>query len=651
MRQSIIFFFALIISCNEYQEKEFYELPKGDQGINESEEEVFEQSIEVLLENSSIDMVFTKRNDQYEVIAKRGRITFERIIKDNEYQYQVVTQKGENPIENQSVETISTLEEELAQAKNPNNVTFDTKVKLYEDNAKELVFHEYDAVSYPFAYERIAALFDHYATGDMFVLRVPHSFKFEADNGSVAQHGGMDITQSRSPLIFSGKGVKHNAVTKTIARQVDISPTIAKLMNLKKTDGINSIGKFSSDVYLKWQDGKTLDEVAQGDTPEYAMILMYDGLSATELYYHLFDNPDLDKYPNFLWLKENGITFQYGAISNFPANTYPGHHAVCTGAYSGHHGIIDNHYFMRLKEYDKLLEKKPIEDFTNAGDIIDGDMIETIYEAVHRSFDNWHPTKNPLGNFTASLNDPCGKGADYAFLETYLPYYAATFKKVSSTAPNFPPIETGINLVDESVRWENIALGALWLLYVDGPKQGLNPIPRFSIFQNSITDTIGHHSGPHTNILRDVLTVVDQRLGLAFDALKTAGIFEKTLFIVTSDHAMALQDPTRAVDPRDILAFNGIKFEGTSEGMIYFKTLGYNVEQNEDNFIITIFDEDNDKPISDVSVTVLKSDKTEKEYTADENGKITIKDFKKGTKIGLSLKHKDFNPRNATVVL
>ena len=62
---------------------------------------------------------------------------------------------------------------------------------------------------------------------------------------------------------------------------------------------------------------------------------------------------------------------------------------------------------------------------------------ETLHEAVHRGFGDWSPS-NPAGAFTASVNEPSARGADFASLETVssenLP---ALFAALSANAPEF----------------------------------------------------------------------------------------------------------------------------------------------------------------------------------------------------------------------
>ena len=131
------------------------------------------------------------------------------------------------------------------------------------------------------AYERIAQLFDSPNAPDIVVN--PKAYAFGRQPG---QHGALDVIQSRSPLIFSGPGIKRGMQTDVVSRQIDIAPTIAKLCGFPLIDGMDETGRTSSqrgvkpDVYLKRQDGRPLDEIiddTDARTAERAYIFLLDG--------------------------------------------------------------------------------------------------------------------------------------------------------------------------------------------------------------------------------------------------------------------------------------------------------------------------------------------------------------------------------------
>ena len=174
------------------------------------------------------------------------------------YDYRIIEQIGENPIANQDRNALATIDGRARGVKG---------LRLPRRRGQpRLVEPEHN--TYPFAYERIAQLFDSPNAPDLAVN--PKAYAFGRQPG---QHGALDVIQARSPLVFSGPGVKHGALTDAPSRQIDIAPTLAKLLGFPLIDGKDITGRTSSergaapDVYLKRQDGRVLDEIIDDAAP------------------------------------------------------------------------------------------------------------------------------------------------------------------------------------------------------------------------------------------------------------------------------------------------------------------------------------------------------------------------------------------------
>jgi hypothetical protein len=259
------------------------------QGLDLHQYESGDRAIHILLTDATAgphtDLVITYRDGAYEVWAQRGMIRFQRFLAPaGGFDYRVVEQIGENPIANQDRKALATIEEELAASKASGFPGIEANTAYVEPQHN----------SYPFAYERIAQLFDSPNAPDLAVN--PRAWTFGRQPG---QHGALDAIHARSPLVFSGPGIKRGELTDAPSRQVDVAPTIAKLCGLPLIDGMDVTGRTSSergvapDVYVKRQDGRVLDEIIDGDArAERAYIFLLDGLSNTELKYRLAEDPD-----------------------------------------------------------------------------------------------------------------------------------------------------------------------------------------------------------------------------------------------------------------------------------------------------------------------------------------------------------------------
>ena len=542
----------------------------------------------------------------YEVWARRGMVRFVRFfLPEGGYGYRTIEQVRENPIADQDPTALSTKAEELeASARSGFSGS---------DQAK--AFIEPEQLSYPLAYERIAQLFDSPNAPDIAISQKSYAFGRQP-----GQHGTLDVVQSRAPLIFSGPGVI-SGETDAICSHVDVTPTLAKLLGLPLIDGMDSSGRTSSergvapDVYLKRQDGRVIEEVleepahsvrpeeprspSRGRTegrlegPERVYILLLDGLSNTELKERL--DHDRESIPNLARIIERGVMFRYGTFATFPTITWPSHNALGTGAWCGHHDIVSPTYYLR-ETRQVVTPQGSI--WETAGYLYEG--VETLYEAVHRAYGTWNGRE---GAMTASLNEPCGRGATHATLERRLLVDGEKMREV-----------TGEHLSDTNQRWradgfeqvhrysrtDNQGLAQALMLFGDdqgaeSQEQGTPP-PVFTFHEFSLTDAVGHDYGPHHGAMRDALVETDKRIGKILSLLERRDLFESTLFVITADHGMAQTNVELAADPAQAVVDAGLKSVVTSP-LIYLLDMDVTLEPSADGrtLNVTVLENDADK--------------------------------------------------------
>jgi hypothetical protein len=321
---------------------------------------------------------------------------------------------------------------------------------------------------------------------------------------------------------------------------VDIAPTIAKLCGLPLIDGMDATGRTSSergvapDVYLKRQDGRVLEEIIDGGEvrrPMRAYIFLLDGLSNTELKHRLANDPDA--IPNLRRLIKNGTMFEYGSFTNFPSITWPSHNAIGTGAWGGHHDIVNPTYYLR--ETREVVTPQG-QQFDTARFL--GDGAETLYEAFHRAFGEWDGQK---GAFTASIHEPCTRGADHATLERRVIGDKGRLRELTQRFMG----DTSSKWDDDGQRGaqgestvDNRGVAQSIVLYSDET----HPPPAFMFHELTLTDGVGHDYGPHSDGVRVALDETDLRIGHILETLEAGGLLEDTLFVVTTDHGMAPVD-------------------------------------------------------------------------------------------------------------
>lgn len=557
----------------------------GGQGLDQNQEESGNRAIFELIASDDgrawTDFVATCRTGAdgvaaYEAWALRGMVRWvRRYAAKGGYRYEVIERWGVNPLERQDPTALSTFAEEIAAGISPAD---------FQHSYVEL-----DRVTYPYAYERLSQLFDSPNAPDLVVN--PKSYTFGRQPG---QHGALDVIQSRSPLIFSGPGVHRGRIVESGSRQVDIAPTIARLMGFPLIDGADITGRTSSergvaaDVYLRRQDGQVLADVVDGSAPgpERVYILLLDGQSHTELTHRLATEPAA--IPNLRRLIRRGTLLRHGSITNFPSITWPSHNAIGTGCWSGHHDIVNPDYYLRAERETVAPQGQQFDTarFLNAN-------VETLYEAFHRVFGAWDGAMG--GAFVASVNEPCTRGADHASLERQLigdrgDLIALTKETEDEISPRwFAELnEQGHKLMGQI---DNRGMAQVRQLLRDRS----HPVPKFIFHEFSQPDSAAHDYGPHHEGARRALDETDARIGHILADMDELGLFESTLFVITTDHGMATQDVSLKANPARIPERAGMPAI-TCEPNICLRDLDVTIEVAHDGRTahLTVLDNDAD---------------------------------------------------------
>jgi len=546
----------------------------GGQGLDCHQEESGNRVILALLQDpevrDQVDLVITHRDGAYEVWAARGMVRFQRVLRNGQLCFSVLEQIGDNPIADQQHDAIATCADELHAAAASGHPTSDVNQ----------AFIEPEHVSYPYGYERIAQLFDSPLAPDIVISPKCYTFGLQ-----LGQHGALDVVQSRAPLAFAGPGIRAGLYD-SAPRHVDIAPTICHLMGFPTIDGADYTGRTASergvaaDVYLKRQDGRVLDEiVANGPRPERVYVVLFDGLSNSELR-HLLDTND-PAITNLRRILDRSAIFRFGSTVNFPSITWPSHSTIFTGAWCGHHDIVNPTYYVR--ESRTALAPQGLGMMTEG---YLGHGVETLYEAFRRV----------LGAhaFTANIHEPQGRGADHAALEGRVVgprdrLKALTPGLVEAISPRYAA--DGKEAVYREALLDARGMAQLMVL-LDDPS---HPLPVLVAHELALTDGAGHDYGPHSDGLRAAIAETDHRLGQVLDLLQAKRLLESTLFVFTSDHGMAAQDVALRANAARHAERIGIKTV-TGEPMIWLRDLNVTVEPAPDGRTarVTVLDNDPD---------------------------------------------------------
>jgi phosphonoacetate hydrolase len=602
----------------------------GGQGLDSNQCESGDRAILALLKETravdQVDLVATWRGDAYEVWSRDGMIRFKRFRDSNgALSFDVIEQIGDNPVARQDPFAVATIAEELEAARRSGNSADDPNRAYFEPHS----------LTHPHAYERLAQLFDSPRGPDLVVS--PKAYAYGLQPG---QHGALDVVQSRAPLVFSGPGVRRGNF-KLAARHVDIAPTIATLMRFPEIDGRGPAGT-PARTLLKRQDGVPLEDLIDPKSvaPERVYLILLDGLSHTELLWQLENNREA--IPNLAAMVDSGAMLSHGSIVNFPSITWPSHSTILTGAWCGHHDVVNPTF--HLREHRQTV---PIQGNIYEGEGYVNPEVETLYEAFKRV--------RGASAITASIHEPQGRGADHAVFERRIVGDKARLKALTKEMSG-----------DLSPRWMADGKPGMHneeIVDVRGMAQMLalfehcgDAPPVFVAHEFVLTDGAGHDYGPHHAGLREAIVRTDARIGKIFDTLRACGLFDSTLFVLTSDHGMAAQQTELKANPSCEPQSAGIK--GVyAEPMIYLRDLAPEIERTRDlrSLRVTVLDNDHlpdgeRPPVAGARVVVRgRGDRVLAEMVTNETGRVacaTPADLS-DREIVLEIEHPDFNWRQS----
>jgi hypothetical protein len=537
------------------------------QGLGPHQEESGNRAILALLADPEVcdqtDLVITWRSGSdggpgaYEVWSRRGLVRFQRVLQpDGRFAYPVVEVVGENPIACDDPHALRSVEQERAAARASG---FEA-----DDPARRFIAPEQQ--SYPFACERIAALFDSPNAPDLVIS--PRDWCQGVQPGT---HGALHVRQSRAPLWFAGPGLRAG-VHDLAARAVDIAPTALAALGFPRIDGADATGRSAAqrgvapDVLLRRQDGRVLEEILSpgGARPRRLYVFLLDGLHHTELEAQLAAGAPL---PGLRRLRERAAVLASGSIVNFPSITWPSHTTIGTGTWCGHHDVVNPSYYLREKR--ELVSPQGQQVRTEGFSSRD---VESLHEAFHRV----------LGGdaLTAAIYAPFGRGADHAALEgRNLGHRDRLRALTAELAPDCDPrwAADGHEAVAKESELDNRGLAQVFELFTRTDREP----PVFVFHELALTDGAGHDYGPHHPGLQAALAESDRRVARVLDLFEQRGLLDETLFVLTADHGMAPQDVGLRANPARHVERIGMAAV-VAEPMIWLRDLALELERAAD---------------------------------------------------------------------
>lgn len=262
--------------------------------------------------------------------------------------------------------------------------------------------------------------------------------------------------------------------------------------------------------------------IGEAQTAEHVIVITVDGF-----------RPDF--YLDSVWNTPNikqlmaGGTYAYGVNSDFPSITYPSHTTIVTGVMPVQHGIYYNNMFEPTGSTGKM--------YWNNSSI----KVPTLWEAAQKKGLKVASLLWPVSAEAPVLYDiPDIGGMGDSVREAYS-------KPAGFTAELREKVFGGATKIEYG-KDENIGRIAAYVIQKDQPS--LMTIHLFSV------DHSEHVQGRNGPMVRAAIADADSAVGIIVGALKQAGIWDKTVIIVTGDHGFL--NVTESVNPNVWLAGAGL---------------------------------------------------------------------------------------------
>lgn len=272
---------------------------------------------------------------------------------------------------------------------------------------------------------------------------------------------------------------------------------------------------------------------------EYAVVIVIDGCRA--------DYFQLAPLPHIRELAKRGITYDLAWVGQLPTNTPPGHATLGTGVFPARHHVVG--FRWKEPESGKSFYPCTIENLRS------GVLLKVISDAgvpsVFSLYQKAYPHGRTLAISSVKPYAALGMGTSGADFILFTPLA----KKGKAWGEE--GIEKGQVRFFESLAGHSVEKGLL-----DQINREIKPYnhpgdfdkwvvdaflrifeekrPTFTMMNLPEIDEMGHICGGKISpeVMRPVIENVDVQIGRIVQAFKTAGIFEKTLFVVTADHGM-----------------------------------------------------------------------------------------------------------------
>lgn len=279
-------------------------------------------------------------------------------------------------------------------------------------------------------------------------------------------------------------------------------------------------------VVLALTIGPARAREARSTSDRYLVLIVMDGFRP--------DYMRLAPMPHLQALMRTGMSYNRAWVGQLETETPTGHATIVTGVYPRKHSVIGFGWrsvttggFVWMPTDLRQLSAGAMEALIEAGGA------PSLSDLMHRRYPGSKSVALSGEKYYAA--DAMGAGADYILYGHALQKHGI---EVLPIGPHVPPPSVQMSRMGTSqdaypwIQDELVAGMATHLLATVRPRTTLVNFPG--------TDIEGHLTGgiiDHPD-MRDVVVHADDAIGRIVDAYRRAGLYSKTLFVVTADHGM-----------------------------------------------------------------------------------------------------------------
>lgn len=602
----------------------------AEAGIDVDEAEAGQAIIDALVADAKVDFVATYREGGYQIHARRGVVEFQRyLLDDGRVGFVVNTTRSVNPMARQNVDHLPTLPEMLEAGSNPTGFWDRSKPHLTYVSAVDprLRFLTPETDSYPYAYSRIAAVFDSPDAPDLVINYAPYA-GFDNNSGT---YGGLGIAESRGLLIVYGTGCKPG-IHAGHARLRDIAPTVAKLLN---------VSPLADGNLLQGQSGRVLDELLTGETAKHVLVINLSGMS--DVVFDHLRGAQAERFVIFNELNKKGGRLTHGLIAPFPTADWPCQFTLATGADVGRHGMLDNTFYRRGTRslHTALLEMSDGEKL-----MASSLEVETIFEALRRS----RSGSDQL--MSASLGLLATRGAEVATVvdrgESLLP----PVEGLAERLPSLPTFACEAQFAKPLVLDRRVIEAAIRLFAGEQAPQ-----PALAVVSLTGYLTAARRYGPYSLCAAKAAWHQAELIRLLLEILHRGRLESDIALLVVSDHGERGVDLSRSGDVVTYMNGLGFALEPTQR-LLYLPVFRVETDLPQPLVVgkkatlrLRCVDADTGEPVAGVQVSVLDPGGGQVHAKTNAAGAVILSVTPVDKRVVLEASHERYNPRRITLVV